>query len=103
MLLGFPYSKFTVRKHENIYRGQESFLQGWPDLSDPTVCEGVLLLESECGKLRSDASASSDVFVIRLLLGLGGLLSLRSVPLLTSSFSESCSSLRGVLAECSTA
>ena len=37
MLLGIPYSQFTVRKHENIHRGHESFLQSWPILSDPTV------------------------------------------------------------------
>ena len=87
----------------SISRLSGLFWQLLQKLSGSVMCEGVLLLESECGKLRSDASASSDVFVIRLLLGLGGLLSLRSVPLLTSSFSESCSCLRGVLAECSTA
>ena len=70
-------------------------------LSGSVMCEGVLLLESESGNLRSDASASSDVFVLQLLLGLGGWLSLRSLPLLTSSFSESYSSSIGMLEECS--
>ena len=31
MLLGIPFGKFTVRKHENIYRELPA------DLSDPTV------------------------------------------------------------------
>ena len=37
MLLDIPYSKFTVSNYKNLYRGHESFLQSWPDLSDPTV------------------------------------------------------------------
>ena len=32
-----PYTKFTVRKQEHIYRGHESCLSNWPDLSDPIV------------------------------------------------------------------
>ena len=47
MLLGIPYSKFTVRKYENIYRGDDSFLQSWPDLSDPTLDLGFSLVVYE--------------------------------------------------------
>ena len=37
MLLGIPYNQLTFKNHENLYRGHESLLQSWPDLSDPTV------------------------------------------------------------------
>ena len=37
MLLGIPYNQFKVRNQEYLYRGHESLLQSWPDLSDPTV------------------------------------------------------------------
>ena len=47
MLPGIPYNKFTVRKHKNIYRGHESCLSNWPDLSDPTVPIFNSLHESE--------------------------------------------------------